>query len=77
VTRAIDEQGQVINYYGIIQQILEFSFVGDKELQVVLFIYNWLDSTHGIQHNNYGMVEINHNAKLLGNEDFMLAHEVE
>jgi hypothetical protein len=77
VTRAIDEQGQVINYYGIIQQILEFSFVGDKELQVVLFIYNWLDSTHGIQHNNYGMVEINHNAKLPGNEDFMLAHEVE
>jgi hypothetical protein len=30
VTRAINEQGQEINYYGIIQQILEFSFVGTK-----------------------------------------------
>jgi hypothetical protein len=33
VTRAINEQGQEINYYEIIQQILEFSFAGDKELK--------------------------------------------
>jgi hypothetical protein len=30
VTRAINKQGQEINYYGIVQQILEFSFAGDK-----------------------------------------------
>jgi hypothetical protein len=30
MTRAINEQGQEINYYGIIQQILEFSFVGGQ-----------------------------------------------
>jgi hypothetical protein len=44
VTRAIDEKGHEINYYGIIQHILEFNFVGDKELKVVFFVYNWLKS---------------------------------
>jgi hypothetical protein len=77
VTRAIYEQGQEINYYGIIQRILEFSFAGDKELKVVIFICNWFDSIHGIRHNKYGMVEIKHNAKLPGNDDFILAHQVE
>jgi hypothetical protein len=48
VTRAIKEQGQEINYYEIIQQILEFSFAGNKELKVVFFIRNWFDSIHGI-----------------------------
>jgi hypothetical protein len=76
LTRAIDEQGQEINYYGIIQQILEFSFIGDKELKVVFFICNWFNSIHGIPHNKYGMVEIKHNAKLSKNDDFILAHQV-
>jgi hypothetical protein len=48
VTRAINEKGQEINYYGIIQQILEFSFARDKELKVVFFVCNWFDSIHGI-----------------------------
>jgi len=38
VTRAVDEQGKEINYYGIIQNILEFCFAGDKELKVVFFV---------------------------------------
>jgi hypothetical protein len=38
VTRAIDEQGQEINYYRIIQQILEYSFAGDKGPKVVFFV---------------------------------------
>jgi hypothetical protein len=48
VTRAINEQGQEINYYGIIQQILEFSFAGDKDLKVLFFVCNWFDRIHGI-----------------------------
>jgi hypothetical protein len=76
VTRAINKQGQEINYYRIIQQILEFSFAGDKELKVVFFVCNWFDSYDGIQHNKYGMVEIKHNAKLPRNDDFILAHQV-
>jgi hypothetical protein len=75
VTRAINEKGQEINYYGIIQHILEFGFMGDKELKVVLFVCNWFDSIHGIRHNKYDMVEIKHNSKLSGNDDFILAHQ--
>jgi hypothetical protein len=56
---------------------LEFSFAGDKELKVVFFICNWFDSIHLIRHNNYGMIEIKHYAKLPGNDDFILAHQVE
>jgi hypothetical protein len=76
VTRAINKQGQEINYYGTIQQSLEFSFAGDKELKVVFFVCNWFDSIHGIGHKKYGMIEIKHNAKLPGNDDFILAHQV-
>jgi hypothetical protein len=47
VTREINEQGQEINYYGIIQQILEFSFMGDKELKVVFFVCRF-DNINGI-----------------------------
>jgi hypothetical protein len=74
VTMAINEQGQEINYYGIIQHILEFSFAGDKELKVVFFVCKWFNRIYGIRHNKYGMVEIKHNAKLPGNDDFILAH---
>jgi hypothetical protein len=77
VTIAINEQGQEINCYGIIQQILEFSFAGHKELKVVFFVCNWFDSIHGIWHNKYGMVEFKHNAKLWGNDYFILAPQVE
>jgi hypothetical protein len=37
VRRAIDADGCETNYYGIINKILEFSFVGNKELQLVFF----------------------------------------
>jgi hypothetical protein len=77
VTRAIKEQGQEINYYEIIQQILEFSFAGNKELKVVFFIRNWFGSIHGIRHNKYDMSEIKDKAKLPGNDDFILAHQAE
>jgi hypothetical protein len=55
---------------------LGFNFVVDKELKVVFFVCNWFDSIHGIRHNKYVMVEIKHNAKLLGNDDFIVAHQV-
>jgi hypothetical protein len=50
---------------------------GDKELKVVFFVCNWFNSIHGIRHNKYGLVEIKHNAKLPGNDVFILAHQVE
>jgi hypothetical protein len=37
VTRVIDAQGRETNYYGIINNIHEFNFTGNKELKVVIF----------------------------------------
>jgi hypothetical protein len=56
---------------------LEFSFAGDKEPKVAFFVCKRFDSIRGIRHNKYGMVEIKHNAELSGNDDFILAHQVE
>jgi hypothetical protein len=38
VTRALDALRRETNYYGIIQNILEFNFAGNKTLKVVLFL---------------------------------------
>jgi hypothetical protein len=77
VTRPVDEQGREINYYGIIQNILVFGFAGDKKLKVFFFDCNWIDNVHGIQHNQFGKIEIKHNRQLLGNDNFVLAYQVE
>jgi hypothetical protein len=47
VTRAIDAEGRETNYYGIINKILEFCFVGNKELKVVFFDCDCFDSNNG------------------------------
>jgi hypothetical protein len=46
VTRAIDAEGRKTNYYGIINKILEFSFVRNKELKVVFFDCDWFDNNN-------------------------------
>jgi hypothetical protein len=61
VTRAIDAKGRETNYYGIINKILEFSFAGNKELEVVFFDCDWFDSNNGTRQNHFSMVEVKHN----------------
>jgi hypothetical protein len=46
VRRAIDVEGRKTNYYGIINKILEFSFVRNKEIKVVFFDCDWFDSNN-------------------------------
>jgi hypothetical protein len=37
VRRVIDAEGRETNYYGIMNNILEFNFAGNKELKIVFF----------------------------------------
>jgi hypothetical protein len=37
VTRVVDDEGKVTNYYGVINDILEYKFFGDEQLKVVVF----------------------------------------
>jgi hypothetical protein len=76
VTRAIDVEGRKTNYYGVINKILEFSFIGNKELKVVLFDYDWFDSNNGTQQNQFSMVEVKHNEQLRGYGTLIIAHQV-
>jgi hypothetical protein len=41
VTRAVDDEGKVTNYYGVINDTLEYKFFGDKKLKVVFFDCDW------------------------------------
>lgn len=77
VTRAIDAEGHETNYYGIIKNILEFSFAGNKELKVVFFCCDWFHPKRGTRQNKYGMVEVKHEELLQGHDNFILAHQVE
>jgi hypothetical protein len=64
VTRAIEAEGCETNYYVIINKILEFSFVENKELKVVFFDSDWFDNNNGSRQNQFGMVEVKHNKRL-------------
>jgi hypothetical protein len=77
VTRAIDVEGHETNYYRIINKILEFSFPRNKELKVVFFDCDWLDSNNGTRQNEFGMVEVKHNERLQGYDTFVLTHQIE
>jgi hypothetical protein len=63
VTRAVDDEGKVTNYYGVINGTLEYKFFGDKQLKVVFFNCDWF-SPNTTRENQYGMVEVKHNDRL-------------
>ena len=77
VTRAVDANDCTTSYYEIIQDILEFSFAGNKELKVVFFYCDWFDPNRGTRQNQFGMVEVKHSQLLRGYDNFILAHQVE
>jgi hypothetical protein len=77
VTRAIDAKEHETNYYVIINKILEFSFIGNKELKIVFFDYDWFDNNNETRQNQFGMVEVKHNEQLWGYDTFIFAHQVQ
>jgi hypothetical protein len=60
VTRALDAHGRETNYYGIIQNIIEFNFIGNKTLKVVFFLCDWFDNNNGIRQSQYGITKVKH-----------------
>jgi hypothetical protein len=72
VVRAVDDEGRETNYYGVIKDILELTFGGDKDLRVVFFYCDWFHPTRGTRVNKYGMVEIKHEERVRGHDNFVL-----
>jgi hypothetical protein len=77
VTKVVDEEGQETKYYGIIKNIIEYNFAGNKKLKTVFFDCAWFDPNHGTRENQFGMVEVKHVKRLSGCDLFILAHQVE
>jgi hypothetical protein len=65
------------NCYGVIQNILEFNFAGNKTLKIVFFLCYWFDNNDGIRQSQYGITDVKHKEWLWGHYNFILAHQCE
>jgi hypothetical protein len=77
VTRAVDAEGHESKYYGIIKNIVEYNFAGNKNFKIVFFNCDWFDPNHGTRENEFGMVEVKYTHQLHGCDPFVLAQQVE
>jgi hypothetical protein len=62
------------NYYGILQNIIEYAFGGAKELRVVFLPCDWFDPINDTRVNDFGMVEVKHESRYSGS-NLLLAHQ--
>jgi hypothetical protein len=68
-----DASGLAVDYYGVLQKIIEYTFGGNKELNVVFFECDWFDPVNGTRVDDFGMVEVKHESRYSGN-NLLFAH---
>ena len=74
---AADANEKELDYYGILQNIIEYTFGGDKLLKVVSFDCIWFDPIHGTRVDDFEMVEVKHGSRISGRDsNLVLAHQV-
>jgi hypothetical protein len=71
-----DATGHVTDYYGILKNIVEYTFGGAKELKVVFFQCDWFDPIKGTRVDDFGMVEVKHESRYLG-RNLLFAYQVQ
>lgn len=73
-----DGNGNALEYFGVIEDILKISWEGRDELELVLFYCHWFDPTsRGVRRNeNLGLVEVKNTSRLRKFEPFVLASQV-
>jgi hypothetical protein len=76
MTTAYDSNENLVHYYGVLQNIVQYEFDGPKALSVVFFECDWFHP-NGIRVDNFGMVEVKHGSKLQGQDNVVLAHQAE
>jgi hypothetical protein len=76
VTSSEDATDNVTDYYGILQNIVEYMFSGAKELKVVFFQCDWFDPINGTRVDDFGMVEVKRESRYLGS-NLLLTHQVQ
>jgi hypothetical protein len=73
VTSGEDATSHIADYYGILQNIVEYTFGGAKELKVVFFQCDWFDPINDTRVDEVGMVEVKYESCYSGS-DLLLAH---
>jgi hypothetical protein len=76
VTSGEDATGQVPNYYGILQNIVEYTFGGAKGLMVVFFQCDWFDTINDTTVDDFCMVEVKHES-CYSWSNLLLAHQAQ
>jgi hypothetical protein len=73
-----DANGNAIEYFGVIEDIIKISWEGREELELVLFYCRWFDPTsRGVRRTEkLGLVEVKHSSRLRNFEPFVLASQV-
>jgi hypothetical protein len=71
-----DATGHVIDYYGIHQNIVEYTFGGAKGLKVVFFQCDWFNPINGTRVDDFGMVEAMHESRY-SQSNLLLAHQAQ
>jgi hypothetical protein len=60
VANGEDASRLVVDYYDVLQKILEYTFSGTKGLKVVFFECDWFYPVNGTRVDHFGMVEVKH-----------------
>jgi hypothetical protein len=74
VANGEDASGLATDYYGILKKINEYTFGGAKELKVVFFECDWFDPVNSTRVDDFGMVDVKHESRYLGNNLLFIHH---
>jgi hypothetical protein len=76
VANSEDTSGLAVDYYGVLQKIIEYTFGGTKELKVMFFECDWFDPVHDTRVDNFGMVEVKHDSCYSGT-NLLFTHQAQ
>jgi hypothetical protein len=69
-----DATGHVTDYYGILQNIIEYTLCDAKELKVVFFQCDWFDPINDTRVHDFDMVEAKH-VSCYSESNLLLTHQ--
>jgi len=75
---SFDENDSLIEYYGVIKDVIKISWEGSMQLELVIFECDWFDPTAaGVRRvENIGLVEVKHSSRLSNFDPVVLASQV-
>jgi hypothetical protein len=71
VANCKDASGLAADYYGVLQNIIEYTSGGTEELKFVFFECDWFDLVNGTRVDDFGMVEVKHKSRYSKQQTFV------